>query len=143
MNYQIDTTKLKTIQEKLTQIEKFVSNKNHTFYSGAFRTKGNLSNGLIRIQNIYHNVSKNLKNIELYLKDYTEDIEAYENVMTSGNGFVKVSEASSSIFLNQVIRKNSLFSYEMDPTTLFNIRKYTPKNSSSNSSFTSPSGPAG
>lgn len=140
MKYQINTAKLVTDQNYLAQEQQRVSNASSNFYAGAFNTTGNLSSALLRIKTTFVNVSKNLESIKLYLKDYVEDIESYENAMSGNGGYVKIGDASSAIRSNQGLSKGKSFSYEMDGSTLFKINKPVSRNPSSQNNPNVPGG---
>ena len=91
MDYQINTTKLVTVQSDLEQTKNSISQKNSSFKAGAFHSTGNLSRALWKIGVTFKNIEKNLENINLYLKEYVEDISNYENGSQGNVGLANVA----------------------------------------------------
>lgn len=134
MDYQINTTKLVTVQSDLEQTKNSISQKNPSFKAGAFHSTGNLSRALWKIGVTFKNIEKNLENINLYLKEYVEDISNYENG-SQGN----VGLANVALRENQSLIKSQSFSYEMSSSKLFSIKRVS---ESQNTSFKNNFGPA-
>lgn len=132
MEYSINTEKLKKVQTTLTQERQKLIYKSSVFYAGAFGSSGNLSSALLKIQNTYKNIPQTLENIRMYLKEYVDDVEAFENAMSGNGGYVKVGAVASAIRTNQSLSRNKLFSYEMDSAKLFQVKTYQPKNTTQN-----------
>lgn len=132
MEYSINTEKLKKVQTTLTQERQKLIYKGSVFYAGAFGSSGNLSSALLKIQNTYKNIPQTLENIRMYLKEYVDDVEAFENAMSGNGGYVKVGAVASAIRTNQSLSRNKLFSYEMDSAKLFQVKTYQPKNTTQN-----------
>lgn len=132
MEYSINTEKLKTVQTTLTQERQKLIYKSSVFYAGAFGSSGNLSSALLKIQNTYKNIPQTLENIRMYLKEYVDDVEAFENAMSGNGGYVKFGAVASAIRTSQSLSRNKLFSYEMDSAKLFQVKTYQPKKTTQN-----------
>lgn len=122
MQIHINTTKIMEVQNIIMQEKRNVLNGRSNFYAGAFGSTGNLSSALLKINNTFLNISKNLENIGIYLKNYVDEIESYENNM-SGNNSMTYSEGSKYVVENQMLQNQGYFSYEMDSTKLFEIKR--------------------
>ena len=84
----LNTKTLRTYIDKLENYENYYENKKSSFTTSAFGNGGKLSSYLSKIQTIYGDISKNLKEVRKYLDDYISDAENIENRITDGSGYM-------------------------------------------------------
>ncbi len=113
----------KVIKETITNLNtenKYYSNKKDSFNSSNFSSAGKLTTYLNSIQTVYGDIANNIKKISDYLKDYADDAEGLENLMSGLGGSIKDSKVSG-VVKNY---KNTIDNYLIDDSKLFEIRTF-------------------
>jgi hypothetical protein len=128
-NIKVNTTTIRNCTTDLDNISKYYSGKISSF-SGSYGTNQKVANYLFKIRQIYGDIASNITKTSEYLKNYCNDIEGIENQMSGGYGTVSVSEVSSVVGEY----KNSITTYNLDDSNIFEITNYSASNTTSSTS---------
>ncbi len=93
----VNTELLKNNNDTLDSIKKYYSDKKSSFSSGNFNGNSTINNYLNKIQSSYSEIANNINEVSKYLKDYYEDIENMENIMSGNGGSVKAEGVNGII----------------------------------------------